>query len=397
MRRLSLLAFALLVATGCETLGEGSPTDSGLDTGDTLTGPTGPTGPTTPTGTVTEQEDWTRSFHPCVGYRTDTLWVDSRDDLWVGCGSTTVGYGLFRSTDGGRTWSAPTTSPARTFEDFRVSSISRSADGLLYVAGIDTAGSRRVVSMDDSGAVSDVFVAGGQIWNNFHVGTFRRAADGLAVAESLTGTGVVARFGDAAPFEDGEGWWVGGESSQILDLTLHDEQFYGVGSTISQPPMVFLPPRGGQDPARGFWMEVLTMSNTFTGELWGLDVDAGGVVAAGVDQDADRGVVFVSGPDPYALASWRMLDVRDVVGASSGPTWMRGACRRGDVVVAVGEYSQRDAGIVLRSDDGGDTWADVTPSALFRDLPALQRCEVLAGGDLVIAGGDGTVLVYDPR
>lgn len=356
----------------------------------------------TPTGTATlpvttdgeqppepsDADPWSMTFHPCFGNRTDTMWFDDRDHVWVGCGSTTEGTGLYESQDGGRTWSTIT----GYFDTFRVSSISRSDDGLLYVAGTDTTGGDRVVAMDDDYLVTPVFESGGQVWNTFHVGTFRRNGDGLAVAESLTGTGAVARFEDGDRFEDASDWTGGGSSYQILDLVLHDDEFYGVGSTISQPPMVFLPPPGGQDAATGFRLAQLQLAD-FDGELWGLDVDDAGVVAAGVDQDADVGVIFTSGPDPYDLAAWRTTYLGDLF--RSDPTWMRGACRNDDVVVAVGEFSRDGAALVLRSDDAGATWDDVTPHYLHP--PSVHRCEVFADGSVVIAGAEGVVLTFTAR
>lgn len=399
--RPSLLPTLLLC--GCELLPlEGTSSDTGtpVDTATPTEAETTEPGRPGPTTTATEpeepHEDWWFSGHPCTGNRTDTMWFDDRDTVWVGCGTTTVGTGIFLSEDGGRTWRAPATAPAGYFDAFRASSISRSADGLLYVAGIDTLGAERVVSLADDGTVGSVFAAGGQVWNTFHVGTFRRNSQGVAVAESLTGTSLVARFDDDAPFADGYGWWGSTGSYQILDLVLHDDVFYAVGSTITQPPFVFLPPPEGQDPAVGFTLvpiQLVSGIGYFEGELWGLDVDDAGLVTAGVDQDRDVGVVFWSQADPWDLDAWGMLDVSSLV--PSEPTWMRGACRGGDTLVAVGEYSQRGDGLVLRSDDGGLSWADVTPYALTQ-LPAVHRCEVFEDGDVAIAGADGVFAMFDP-
>ncbi|MBW2257663.1 MAG: hypothetical protein JRI25_24120 [Deltaproteobacteria bacterium] len=201
---------------------------------------------------------WSITEHPCVGNRTDTLWFDDADTAWVGCGSTTLGTGLYRSTNGGQTWSAPTTDPAGFFDDFRVSSISRSADGVLYVAG--TGGSARVVSVASDASpmtVTEVFASQGQTWNGFHVGTFRRNSAGLAAAESLTGADLAYRTGDSASWQDGYGWWTSGTSFQILDMVLHDDGFYGCGSTITQPPTVFLPPMA---TSSGFTLDPVTVS-----------------------------------------------------------------------------------------------------------------------------------------
>ena len=126
---------------------------------------------------------WTRSAHPCFGNRTDAMWFDGRDTVWVGCGSTTEGTGLFRSDDGGATWA----SAGAFFDRFRVSSIQRADDGLLYVAGLDTTSAARVVALAPDGALTVVHLAGTTVETSFHVGTFRRSPAGLMVAESLTG------------------------------------------------------------------------------------------------------------------------------------------------------------------------------------------------------------------
>lgn len=193
----------------------------------------------------------------------------------------------------------------------------------------------------------------------------------------------------------GSGWSQTGTSYQILDMVLHDDEFYGAGSTIIQPPHVFLPPRAGQDSANGFALvpvQLVDGIGRFSGELWGIDADDAGVVVAGVNQDRNVGVVFVSGDDPYDAGQWSLLDVSTLVGDEF--TWMRGVCRNGDTIVAVGEYSIRADGLVLRSEDGGDTWADVTPADL--DVPSVHRCHVFEDGATLITGAGGFVGRFDP-
>ena len=38
--------------------------------------------------------NWTEYTHPCIGNRTDAMWFDDANTGFVGCGSTTIGYGL---------------------------------------------------------------------------------------------------------------------------------------------------------------------------------------------------------------------------------------------------------------------------------------------------------------
>jgi hypothetical protein len=403
----SVLVVCAAMATGCDLLplegsdGSKSTSDTGATepgTGDDDDGTPGTTddtdtGTDTDTDTVSFPEGWTFSSHPCVGYRTDTLWVDDNGTMWVGCGTTADGYGVYRSRDGGLTWDAPETDPPDYVADMRVDSITRSTDGVMYIGGIH--GAEQVVALDTSVepmVVSEVFTSTSQVWNTFQVGAFRRNSQGYAVAESLNGNGLAFRRTDADPFEDGSGWQ-GSGSYQILDLALHDDQFYGVGSTIAQPPYVYLPPEGGLEPDDAFAMVPIQMSEglgAWIGELWGLDVDDHGVVAVGVDQDRHVGYVFTSPADPWDLENWRELDVSTIVGDE--PSWMRGACRNGATVIAVGEYSSTSMGIVLRSDDDGATFVDITPSDLI-DLPAVQRCDVREDGTVIIAGGNGVVAI----
>jgi len=56
---------------------------------------------------------WVVHTHPCPGLsRTDALHRDPDGTLWVGCGTTQNGTGLYVSFDGGPTWQKVTTNPA---------------------------------------------------------------------------------------------------------------------------------------------------------------------------------------------------------------------------------------------------------------------------------------------
>lgn len=395
LRTLALSTVFVAGLAACE-LPEESAGDSGLDSGLDATAPAGGHGHGGGQGQGGGQGGqgggqgggaaWTFSAHPCFGNRTDAMLFEGRSTVWVGCGSTLEGKGLFRSDDGGASWSAI----GPYFDQFRVSSIQRAADGLLYVAGIDTTSAARVVAMSDAGAITPVFSAGNQVWNSFHVGTFAKRDDGLMVAESLTGTELV--LSDGGAWQDGGAWWGGGaESFQILDLVLYDGGFYGVGSTISQPPYVYLPPRRGQHLA-GFGFDIMQLSAgpaPFDGELWGIDVDAAGLVVGGVDQDHDVGYVFWTGADPWAGVS--AVETTSLLGGGE-PTWVRGVCRDGATMVAVGEYSRKGTGFVLRTDDAGATWTDLTPG----ELPPVSKCELFADGEVVVTGAEGLFASWTP-
>lgn len=327
--------------------------------------------------------DADESEHPCFGNRTDALWHDDDDTAWVGCGSTTEGYGLFRTTDGGAHWETPSTAPTGIFDNFRVSSIHRSADGLLYVAGTDTSGgTARAISLAEDGTAEVVYASQSQTWNSFHVGTFRRNAAGRAAAESLTGADITWRMDDDSDWESAGTWSTDEGSHQLLDMILVGDDFVGCGSTISEPPQVFLPPElWTQETFQLVPVEV----GTHIGELWGISHGDAGIVAGGVDQSRDVGMLYMGDLYAYEPGEWDAFDVSTLLG--DDPTWVRGVCQGSGQVVAVGEYSlsTQSGGFVLRSTDGGASFEDITPD----DPPPLHKCVVLSDGSVAVAGAEG--------
>lgn len=336
---------------------------------------------------------WSHFSHPCVGNRTDALLVEG-DRVWTGCGSTTVGFGLFLSEDGGSTWAEPTTSPAGALDAFRVLDVSRGDDGELYVAGT-APGGKMVVALDTSSspmAVRDVLNAGPTFDESFIAGTFRRRSDGSALAESLNGNGMLYRATDAIgpnAFQDGwenaRNWANGGTASfQLLDLETHAGGFYGCGATIADTPKLYVPEVGAEEP---YHMRVIELA-TFNGEMWSLDVGPDGqIIVGGVDQSRNVGMVY-AGSDPDNLIAF---DVSTVVPSSS--TWIRGVCTHGTRMVAVGEFSQTSDPLLLTSNDSGATWEELTPDAA---TAALSECIVFPDGSFAVAGGDGYLGFYRP-
>lgn len=337
---------------------------------------------------------WTHSTHPCVGNRTDALLIEDQA-AWVGCGSTTVGFGLYRSEDGGASWAAPTTTPSGALDEFRVLDVSRGGDGLLYVAGTGPGGAM-VVALDTASspmAVTEILNAGPTVNESFIVGTFRLRSDGSALAESLNGTGMLYRpnaevgpdaFGDG--WQDASNWANGGTASfQLLDMETHEGGFYGCGSTIADTPKLFVPPTS--TTAEPYEMTVLEL-DTFQGEMWSLDVAPSGlVVVGGVDQDAGQGMVFVGDPE----GTLAPFDLGSVLPDAS--TWIRGVCTDGTRVVAVGEFSTTSDPLLFTSTDAGATWEQETPDAA---TAALSECVVLPDGSFVVAGGDGYFGTFRP-
>lgn len=398
MKRMLVIA-AMTLAFGCDG-GETSPEDGGstpgVDSG-TTPGVDAGTTPGTDAGSdagTTPSTGWALRSHPCVGNRTDALHRDDDGTLYVGCGSTTTGLGLFVSTNDGASWDEPTTTPNGFFDTWRVLDVSRSADDLLYVAGIDTASSRRVVSADTSGgswALEEVYNAGSTVGTAFTVGTFRRQADGRAVAESLNGTDIQARASDTDDWQDVSSWGEDFGGLQILDLEMYNGEFYGVGSTISQPPYLFLPQTSGT----GFGFRVIRLSpegiGSYRGEMWGVAVDEGGIVAGGVNQDRDVGMIYAL--DDATSTTLRTFDVSLLF--PDDATWIRGVCRRGETLYAVGELTAEAEGLVLRSENNGGTWANVTPDTgnPADPFPPVHRCLVAGDDRVFIAGADGMLAV----
>ena len=175
------------------------------------------------------------------------------------------------------------------------------------------------------------------------------------------------RWSDQGPWKNAEGW-AGGASYQMQDLKVHNDAFYGTGATMNQAPMLFLPPRNGHVEAEGFQMVVVEL-DSFAQEMRNLDVDAsGGVVVGGVDHGLASGVIYVSNDDPRDAYDYTQVWVEDLL---SGPTWIDGVCRSGDVVAAVGRFSNNNDPIALLSEDGGASWRDLTIELTQSGVPSL--------------------------
>lgn len=352
-----------------------------------------------PTGTYDPSEHWTVVPHPCVGNRTDAMLVeDGGETVWVGCGTTNPGTGLYVSTNAGSTWGPyeETTPVAGFFSSWRVDDLSRGADGLLYVAGRDTNSSARVVSVTPAGEIVEVLTGSGQLWNQMEVGTFRMTLGGERVAESLTGTDTAYQAANAPGFSNGGEWWTSGSGGQILDLEVFGEDLYGVGSTIGQPPVVYLPPAEGRV---GWQMTPVVLAEGvfgYDGELWDVHVDGtgpGGIVVAGVNQDDDYGVVYVSGTNPYIPSDWTRFNADSLFPPATEPTWMNGVCRAGDRIIAVGRFSNTNDGLVIYSDDEGVTWSQLEVPPMTRRL---DNCTGDTSGTFWVTGGSGFFGIYAP-
>ena len=346
---------------------------------------------------VAPPDPWTLSSHPCPGInRTDALWVDDDGATWVGCGSGAEGTGLFVRTAADGAFAAPSTNPRDFFDTWRVLSISRSADGYLYVAGTNTAqGNQMVVRLDDAGAVSAVYTAPDRpmTGQRFVAGGFRRASNGRAIIESLTGTDLLYRATDADP-------WVlvtsadysDATNHQFLDIALDGDQFVAAGSTISEPPLLFVEQ---DEPTGEIGFDLVQLESglgVYDGEMWAIAAYDGLVLVGGVNQDGDVGRFYTAAADGTGVAGFY---ADELASGRTNPTWVRGACASSHGWAVVGEEQVASGvGFVLFSVDGA-TWADITPAD---GVPkAISRCAWGADGALTVAGGDGFVGVWRPE
>ena len=195
-----------------------------------------------------------------------------------------------------------------------------------------------------------------------------------------------------------------------LQMIVVNDQVVGAGSTISKPPVVYLPPRtwefatdsDGDEYVDQMWETVIlaTGFSEYSGECWGIGGNEDGLVAACVNQDADVGMVYTIGADwesnGYDASNWTSTDVSELVSASvdmGHSTWAAGACRGPDnFVAAVGRDSQTDEGWVITSKDGGTNWTEHTAdiaTAYGGSFGPIIRCQVVDG--TLVVGGSMTI------
>jgi hypothetical protein len=294
------------------------------------------------------------------------------------------------------------TDPEGEMAEFRVSAIARGEDGLLYAAGFDANDSDMILALDTSTspmAVQEVLVAGGVVGTSFHVGSMALLSGGRIVAESLTGLGTLYREDDSVG-SDGATWfdayyWANAGSPpgyQMQDLVVLDDQLYGCGATIAEPPYVFLPPT---DAAAEPWaLQVRELPNTgWTGEMWGVAATADRVAVVGVDQDGDVGKIYISGEDIYDAAGYAETNLTDIVGDSNLGTWARGVCMQGETIVVVGERQPLGSGtgLVLLSQDAGASFTNITPDDVTESV---SKCTITDDGAIIVAGAGGLVGIY---
>ena len=392
--RLLLPFFAL---SACIEIEQAKTTDTGNDTTDTDTDTDTDTNDTDTqdTDTETPPQAWEAFSHPCSGNRTDAMWFDDALNGYVGCGSTT-GKGLFHTADGGENWSE-ILGPNNILEETRVSSLQRAQDGFLYIAGTGPNGVR-VVYLDGANTLQEFFLNNNSGFS-FHVGTFRKATDGRAVSESLTGTDVMYwPDSDPANFVDGYGWWndttVGSFGAQMLDLETYDGKFFAIGSTISQPPYFFYEDSNGMGSEFGLHAIKLSPEGLgdFDGEVNDIAIGSqGNMVLSGVNQTTGIGTIWYNSGSHDDLSAWTFVDITPLIPeTSSNATRFYGGCREGDLIVSVGDYSQAGGALIVLSKDGGSSWELIEPEA-----GPLSECQII-DSKVYITGASGLFAIFNP-
>ena len=343
---------------------------------------------------------WVTHSHPCPGLsRTDALHRDPNGTLWVGCVTTQNGRGLFVSFDGGPTWAKVTSNPPELLAEFRVNTITRGHDGALYAGGVDTriGSNNRVLRVDTRGSMpfptTATLIATQQVGRQFTVGNYGELSDGRALAESLTGFDKLFRPSASTPAPASE--WTpipSGTLDQFTQMIVHNDGFYAAGSRIDQPPKVFLPPRNaGAQP----WELVEVILDTgFGGEMWGIAANNQRVVAVGVNQNQNIGMIYVSKGDPHDAANYLSHEMPHIIGPGGTGTWARGVCMRGNLIVVVGEIQPLSGatGRVMASSDGGESFTNITPPS---PPETVSRCAIAPDGLVTVAGAAGFIGIWD--
>ena len=347
--------------------------------------------------TLRGSPSWTIYSHTCPGpSRTDALHRDADGTLWVGCGTNALGYGLFASVNGGENWFEVTVNPANLLFQFRVNDINRGHDGALYVAGTNQNSFDMVLRLDTSTSppfsATASLIGTNQVGRVFPVGTYDELSDGRALATSKTGTPQLYR--PNASTGASAGLWTVPPSPlfQILDMTVRNDQFVGVGSTIAERPRVFLPPL--TPGALPYQFVIVELTSAWTGEMYAVAANQQRIVAAGINQNDNIGTIFVSQGNPYNSGNYLVHELPDIVGAGGVGTWARGACMKDDFIVVVGERQPlgSNSGLAVASSDGGQTFFNITPSP---SSESISRCEIAPNGLVIIAGAGGLIGLWD--
>lgn len=307
---------------------------------------------------------WTELSQPCGGTKTDALWFDDKNTGFIGCGTNAAGEGLFKTTDGGMSWASQ-----RNFMGVRVDDVRRAPDGKLYGSGLDSVDGFQVFQIDDAVPTNlkkvglykrsnNAFTSVGQ-GENIAV-----TADGQMFVDSLTGTQSAYRAAGAADFTELGTFLEEGladpdaASRQMSQVVAFNNRFWAVGSTISEPGVVFVPSKLA---GATYHMKAVELQpSSRDGEMHDLHVwSETSAIVVGFDQSTRY--PFISRLDGEATdpASWTYIDLADFNINFQGGLWNLHV--QGDRVVVVGQSFPGNDGFVLFSEDRGQSWVDITP------------------------------------
>ena len=403
----TLVCFALV---GCFDPDNADGNDDGATMNDSATGDSGSddeTGDGTDDGSDDDSDDgsgsadgadsesddggepgvWAEIIGPCGGSATNAMWFDDAQTGFVGCGENAAGEGLFSTIDGGATWD-----DNPMFNEVRVMDLRRGPDAVLRGAGRHQLDGYSVFSIDEGSALSPtgLYEPGNNAFTTVNQAeNVAVTDDGQILIDSLTGTSAAyqpaggtfeefASLGEAA-IDDPDN----APAFQVRRIVGHDNAFFAVGSLINDPARVHLP---STMPGATYHFTTLQLQpDSRDGELLDMHVwSPGKMIVAGHDQSERYPLIYVASGDAYSPDSWTQVTLLD-----SGIEYQGGVNDLhvvGDTVVAVGEkFPTSMGGFVVRSDDAGLTWEDISPE----DVGPLSAVWLFDDGSIVAGGGGG--------
>ena len=325
---------------------------------------------------------------PCQGYRTEVLFVDQAQTLWVGCGSDP---GLFRKTGSQEFESVD------AFENYLVYDIDQNAAGDVLVAGGEFGGKTILTSVSSSGGEVEALLEFSGSAPFMRIGK----AENIAIAgdrmmvDSLTGNYI--GYFDGTDWTEAyywneeslEGTDTGYQMSQVV---ASQSTFYATGSVINQPPYVFI---SSQLPDAIYHFEVVQLAqDNRDGATESLAVlDSGTIFAVGVDETPNLGTFFRCVGTCREPENWEELDIMEMTGLeTAGKLWAIHFDPSGVHGIAVGDQiPQTYGGYALVTHDSGATWSAVTD-----DLEGLSAAWSYGDGTFLVAGGNEFMAVLAP-
>lgn len=336
---------------------------------------------------TTPTSGWVKRSVPCFsGIPFIALHFDAVNG-YMGCGESAQGAGLFVTTDKGQTWES-----ARKFSATRVVDVRRGPDGKLYGAGHDTLDGFRAWEIDDSNPTPNGLKLVGVFRPETALAANKVAraqniavtADGQMLVDSSLNRAAGYLPGPGQPWQELEYLGEGGTSRFLTRVHAFDNQFYGVGSTISTIAEVHLPSKTEGAP-------IFTTVNPLarrSAELMEFHMwSATKMIAVGVNVSDNFPLILIGEGDLYDKDNWRQVEVFDSGIEYKGN--IRGMAVKGDTIVVVGgKIPTSKGGFMLRSEDAGETWTDITPTTQGK-VNRLWNVWMWDNGDLFAAGEQG--------